>query len=104
MYSSSIQQQPKLWAKWESREVFAGFPSVVGKSLFDFSTTRLFHSFSHRMFHHCALYLGVRISRYSLVLQGWVAEGRTGRKRSVNRSGAARSGKAGISFHAIFLP
>ena len=41
-----MQPQPKLWAKWESREVFAGFPSKAGKSVFDFSALRLFHSFS----------------------------------------------------------
>ena len=46
--------------KWESRGCLAGFPSEVGKSIFDFSPLLLFHSFSRReIVHHCALYLGV---------------------------------------------
>src|SRR5271169_1960614 len=40
---------------WESGNPagFAGFPSGVGKSLFDFSTPRLFHSLSRRHFFCC---------------------------------------------------
>jgi transposase len=54
------KSNPRLFhGAWKSRKVCA-----MGKSVFDFSSARLFHSFSrHETFHHRGLYLGVCISR-----------------------------------------
>src|ERR1700757_2450615 len=48
----NLPQSPRLWESGNPAG-FAGFPSGVGKSVFDFSTPRLFHSLSRRHFFCC---------------------------------------------------
>jgi hypothetical protein len=45
----NLPQSPGLWESGNPAG-FAGFPSWVGKSFFDFSSQRLFHSPSRRHF------------------------------------------------------
>src|SRR6266849_8289807 len=49
----NLPESPRLWESGKPAG-FAGFPSGVGKSFFDFSTPRLFHSLSRRHF-FCSL-------------------------------------------------